>query len=223
MNTRSKQKSISGAVFHGLMAFLMCSCQSARINPGVKVSAAEIDPRPPAPDLIMLIETPRNIGEDALYPPGEVKQVFHWYGKNDAEWRFKLPAGQYTFAGFHFFKTFNVAHAVSEYNLTFSVRPASVAKSLWIGLLNRDQQPPVVLVDLPLSRYISSSSREQAQVTIPLHEFPASGTAMSQEPGADITRAYPFDWSDLAELRIISPGGQLASREVVVTDLAIYR
>jgi hypothetical protein len=194
---------------------------------GIPVSISSTDPNaptPPAPDVILLFSHPRQVFADVLHPPGIVQQSLTWTDLKKTQWRFVLPADGYAYAGFGFYKSHNVIHGLGEYALTITLSPAHMTRHLWIGLVDGERQPPSVVVDLPLARYTATTrGKGPTKISIPLRDFPRDGSTANNGGDVDRTFAYPFDWGDLAGIRLISQGGKIPVREVIVNELLISR
>jgi len=204
------------------MLVVLTGCRTPP-NPEQEEANFPLGMRKPAPNKVMLIETPRRMREDIKYP-ASTQMGFFW-NEQLAEWRFKLPSGQYSHVGFRFLIPHNLAVKRTEYELIFKIAPATMTRYLWIGLVDGTDHPNRVLVDLPMSRYAPQAKGTGfVEVRIPLRDFSSVGylVANDTETDASVPDA-PFDWVDVAELRIIHNGGRLPNREVVITDMRFER
>lgn len=204
----------------GIVALAGC-----RTPPDPELVKANLLPgmRKPAPSNVMLIETPKRMREDIKYP-ASTQMGFFWVDKT-AEWRFKFPSGQYSHAGFRFLVPHNLARDRDSFHLIFKIAPATMTRYLWIGLVDGVDNPRRVLVDLPMSRYApQAKSTGFIEVRIPLRDFSSIGNIVVYNTETDLSVPdAPFDWMDVAELRIIHNGGRLPNREVIITDMRFER
>lgn len=198
---------------------------------GAAASCRHREPVPPtmpgeraqAARKVPLIESPRHMREDTVYPPGKTRQAFHWQD-HKAEWRFRLPAQGFAYAGFRFLTPHNLGYALDAYALTFTIRPAGRARHLWLGLVDGDDARPNVYVEVPLDRYLGDArSRAEVKVRIPLRDFPLTGHPVLGEDGYEHSDPAPFDWRDVREIRFTHPSGRMPAGDVVVTDLMFRR
>ncbi len=179
--------------------------------------------RKPAPKKVMLIESPKRMREDIRYP-SSTQMGFFWYERS-AEWRFKLTSGNYGHVGFRFLVPHNLSVNRNEFSLIFKIAPAAITRYLWVGLVVGVDHPQRVLVDLPMSRYApGAQGKDFIEVRIPLRDFPESGNVISQDSESDKDGQFaPFDWIDVAELRVIHNGGRLPVSETIITDVRFER
>jgi len=179
--------------------------------------------RKPAPPLVMLIENPRVLREDVIYPADSVKQSLLWQNQY-AEWRFNLPVKGYAYAGFRFFKPYNLSLHIESYELIFSITPASKSRYLWVGLVDGDDQPGNMLIELPIKEFAKTQRGGGSTVVkIPLSMFPSSGIPAQLDSGLEDSLSAPFDWQDVREIRLINPGGRLPPGDVVITEIRFER
>jgi hypothetical protein len=180
--------------------------------------------RKPAPAKLLLIETPKVVREAHSHPVGETRHAFFWAGQQ-AEWRFRLPGRGYGHAGFRFYRAHNVKPYLATTELRFTLRPASMARYLWVGLIDGDDEPPQVLVDLPLSDVIPLASGDgEIDVRIPLTRFPEFGQRVVVDTDMDPSfTPFPFDWQDVLHIRFLHNGGRMPERDVSITNLRLVR
>ena len=214
------------SLFRGaIMGCCLVALAGCRTPPDPEQVEAQLAPgmRKPAPSKVMLIETPKRMREDIIYPPS-VEMGFFW-SERTAEWRFKLPSGRYAHAGFRFLVPHNLAVSRDQFELVFRIAPATMTRYLWIGLVDGADHPNRVLVDLPIARYAPKAKGTGfVEVRIPLRDFPAQGNVVKNDTETidDLTEP-PFDWIDVAEIRVIHNGGRLPNRETIITDLRFER
>lgn len=196
-----------------------------RTPPDPEAVEANLAPgmRKPAPSKVMLIETPRRMREDIKYPDS-TKMGFFW-SEQSAEWRFKLLSGHYSHVGFRFLVPHNLAVQRDDFELIFNIAPATMTRYLWIGLVDGVDHPHHVLVDLPMSHYAPNAKGTGfVEVRIPLRDFSSIGSIVAKDTETDVEIPdAPFDWVDVAELRIIHNGGRLPNRETIITDMRFER
>jgi len=203
------------------LATLLVGCQ----NPSQPSKQADIieGARKPAPALIMLIENPKVMREDVKYPSDSVKQVLYWQN-HYAEWRFSLPVKGYSYAGFRFFIPYNLSQHIDKYDLVFTITPASKSRYLWVGLVDGDDQPGNMLIELPLKEYARQSRGSgRTEIRIPISRFPRTGIPAQLDSGMEDSMSGDFDWQDVRGIRLINPGGRLPPGDIVITDLRFAR
>jgi len=192
-------------------------------KPPAKEVAGVDGVRKPAPALIMLIENPKVIREDVKYPSDSVKQALFWE-KHYAEWRFNLPVKGYAYSGFRFFVPYNLARHIDQYDLVFTLTPASKSRYLWVGLADGEDQPGNILIELPIKEYARSNRGSgRTVIRIPISRFPLTGIPAQLDSGMEDSISGEFDWQDVREIRLINPGGRLPPGDVVITDLRFAR
>ena len=210
----------------GIAALLMALAGGCATAPSGPEPEARPGERPPAPPVVGLINNPRDMREDYVYPgPPAAQQSFYW--KSDqAEWRIKLPVAGFSYAGFRFLKPHNLQPRRHAYDIVFMFQPPIMARSLWIGLVDGDDQPGNILIEVPLADHVASGQgRGPIPVRIPLGAFPEEGIPLvrDRQPLDVEAPSRPFDWSDVREIRLTHPGGQLPNREIRITDLRFQR
>jgi len=177
--------------------------------------------RKPAPSTIMLIGTPKYMREDTCYPES-TKQQFFWSDETP-EWRFKMPATGYAHAGFRFLKPYNLKPGLHEYELIFKLKPAFMAKHLWVGFVDGNDMAPNALTDVSISGYAKSAITGSGfvEVRIPLRDFPKMGNPVHLQDEVTDDRDVPFDWQDVLGIRFIHNGGRLPNQEVLITNIRL--
>ena len=178
--------------------------------------------RKPAAKKIYLIQTPRTIREDTIYPES-TKQAFFWY-EDVAEWRFKFPPSGYAHAGFRFLYPYNLSNGMDEYKIIFTIKPASMVKLLWLGLIDGNDIAPNLITDVSVGGYAKKQyGPGSTEVSIPIRDFPSLGHPVHFDAvvaeGADAS----FDWQDVLGLRFIHNGGRIAPQDIIITHLRIAR
>lgn len=178
--------------------------------------------RKPAPKRVALIEQPRSIREDIIYPDS-TKQSFYWRDRY-SEWRFNFPRKGYAYAGFRIRIPLNLSRGIDKYELSFTIKPKSKAQRLWVALVDGDDTEPNTLVELPIKPYLGSTlGLRKHKVSIPIRDFPVMGVPVKKENGSVTTEASTFDWKDVRQIRIINHGGTMPSGDIVITDISIDR
>ncbi len=184
------------------------------------------------PARIDLIETPRAIRGDYSYPDAYTRHLFLW---NDfgANWRIYLPSRRYAHSGIRFIYPHDLSGVRDTYFIELKIRPAKLANHLWVGLVDSKKIPGRVMVDAPMRAEGEPVYRgtDAVKIRIPLDRF--GGDVLLQEAddtgddGAiDLSAGSDgavFDWSDVRELRIISPGSRLPAREITIEHLELRR
>lgn len=203
--------------------YLVCLSGCRYISPAATDETAEEGVRKPAPAKVMLIESPRVMREDVMYPPGSVKQALFWQD-HYAEWRFNLPVKGYAYAGFRFMYPCNLSRHLDHYKLIFTISPASKTRYLWVGLVDGDDQGGNILIELPLKDF-SHSTRGggRTEVVIPISRFPRSGIPAQLDTGMEDSTPGVFDWQDVREIRMINPGGRIPPGDTVITHPRFVR
>lgn len=202
-----------------LIASVGCH-QPAPGKPGPEVVYG--GPRAPAAERIPLIEHPRYVREDQIYPLS-VTQTLRWKGR-EAFWDFTLPPEGFSYAGFRFLKPHNLAEHRNKHVVRFRIIPASMAEFLWVALVDGDDVVPNLVVDLPMARYVKGRGSGAGRVSITLADFPHQGVTLQRTGlAAEVALEAPFDWNDVRGLRIINPGGKIPAQRVRITDLVIER
>jgi hypothetical protein len=205
-----------------VMMTAVIGCRSIRHQGFAPIADVDSGIRQPAPDDIGLIENPKNIREDSRYPES-TKQQFFWKS-DESEWRFKLPANGYSHAGFRFRIPFNLSHAIDEYELIFTLKPAGMVQHLWVGLIDGNDKAPNLLTDISMSGYTTKGkAKDTVDVRIPLRNFPTTGTPVDINESAENSGDTLFDWQDVLGIRFIHNGGRIPAREVLITNLRIKR
>lgn len=199
---------------------LGCHTPSRRVPPPADEVINGV--RKPAAPTVELINFPKYVREDACYPDA-TKQLFHWSEKTP-EWRFKLPSTGYSHAGFRFLYPHNLKSGLNEYELVFKIKPAFMARHLWVGLIDGNDIAPNVITDLSVFNYVGKAeANETIEVRIPIRDFPSTGHPVQFSDEITDNNEAPFDWQDVLGIRFIHNGGRIPSREVLITHIRFTR
>lgn len=205
------------------LALLGAGCAAPR-------DAASVDKDPalrkPAEPIERLIETPKRMREDYRQPREGTRQKFLW-DERDAEWRIHFPANRYAHAGFVFYYPLNLKDQLKQYELVFEMKPAAMARFLWVGLVDGEDDAMRVLVEHPLAGDGEGDPNlSWGEFRIPLTVFgdqgerlPADEAELAEQGGG---RAA-FDWNDVREIRFVVYGGSRPNRAVAIRDLRFDR
>lgn len=185
-------------------------------------------PQAPAaqvPLRIRILDSPRLLQADYVYPPFVTRHRLIWSG-DDFDWRIRMPAATYAYAGIVFRKPINLEGFHHKMKFTFLIRPARAASFLSFALIDRPAALLPAMSDVELSGRTRSLGDETALVSIPLIEFPkgvpvGSSSLTSDAPASTAER--PLDWSSIREIRVISAGGRIPATEISIRELRFQR
>ncbi|MCP5488425.1 MAG: hypothetical protein H7A43_07225 [Verrucomicrobia bacterium] len=176
--------------------------------------------RPPARKIEPLIETPKLMREDYRQPRDGTRQKFYWEGE-EAEWRIHFPASRYAHAGFRFYYPLNLRENFDRYALVFEMKPAAMAKYLWVGLVDGSEDERLVMVEYPLANDPGAQQGlEWGEFCIPLSAFGKEGERLSDDnPDGLRTEKTAFDWQDVQDIRFVVYGGKRPNRAIAIKHL----
>ena len=178
------------------------------------------------PRKIILLESPRHLQTESVYPPMMTRQKLVW-GGDGMEWHMRFPSRRYAYATFVLKRPIDLASYRNEMRLVFRIRPARLAGFLSIALLDRPTSGAPALSDVWLLDVAPPSGDGWTTVSIPLSAFPAGTLADAMAAESDM--AVPagihrdLDWSRIQEIRFVSQGGRIPSEDILVRDLRIQR
>ena len=184
-------------------------------------------PRAPAPPVLHLMTTPRDMREDYSHPPDLVYRAVRW-DETGPKWTFRFPPRRYAYTGFVFFYSRNLRDYREQTDLVFDLAPAFMARHLWVGLIDGIDEPDRVMVERPVVHPSAPNPSGQKAMTfrIPLTDFSSQGVAVHRgEASLEDTRelTQPFNWYDVREIRFTSPGGRIPGRDIEITNLRFER
>ncbi|HMP75704.1 MAG TPA: hypothetical protein PKE12_05335 [Kiritimatiellia bacterium] len=219
----------------GLFASLLAGCSSipSALNPFPETpipSSASLTPppNPSTPRRINVLDSPRLLHIDEVYPPFLTRQKLRWDG-DGLDWRLRFPSRRYAYAGFTLRRPIDVASHRADMRIVFKIRPARIASFLSIGLMDQPDGAPSALSDVWLLHHAPPAGDGWTTVSIPLSLFPAG--AITREHAGDGAPAAPqeqglhreLDWSRIQALRIISPGGRIPADEITIREIRFQR
>ena len=222
-------------VIFTLLAGLMAGCSTVPSSmnpfeqPSIPSSASLTPPpNPNSPRRINILDTPRLLHIDEVYPPFLTRQKLRWDGEG-LDWRLRFPSRRYAYAGFTLRRPIDVRSHRTQLRLAFKLRPARLASFLSVALLDRPLEGPAALADVWLLDYAPPAGDGWTTVSIPLTAFPTATLAESTQTNEPGIRAEPdslhreLDWSRIQGVRIISPGGRIPADEITIRDIRIQR
>lgn len=198
--------------------FALVGCTSPRHTPFEPEQPPTT--RPPARKIEPLIETPKLMREDYRQPRDGTRQKFYWEGE-EAEWRIHFPASRYAHAGFRFYYALNLKENFDRYALVFEMKPAAMAKYLWVGLVDGEEDELQVMVEYPLANHSGAEQGlEWGEFRIPLTAFGKQGERLSDnDPDGVHTEKSAFDWQDVQDIRFVVYGGKRPNRAIAIKNL----
>lgn len=168
---------------------------------------------------IALLNTPRRMKEDYVYPQPYTRQDFSWTG-SFAEWRIRFTPQRYGYAGVVFTKAYDLSAFAQNGTLQFRMKPANMARYLSVGFVDGSSREPRVLADLALDEDGGTDSADWAVIRIALSAFPRKGLAIEDR---DPSETFAFDWSDVEEIRFITEGRNMPNQEVTIAQILVTR
>lgn len=168
---------------------------------------------------VPLLNSPRRVREDYAYPSPYTRSNFDWTGKGGV-WHLRFTPRRYGYAGYVFDKAIDLSNRSPESMIKFRVKPAHMARYVSLALIDGNARSPRVMVDVPMAD--EESVREDAdwpEIRILLSAFPARGLALETD---DPSRTHLFDWSDVAEMRIIAETRGMPNQEILVSQIFVF-
>lgn len=220
-----------------LLAALLCGCSSIELPESLNPlydppapSSVSIDPAPnlSVPRRIAILDTPRQLMTESVYPPFLTRQKLVWDG-DGMEWRMRFPTRQYAYATFVLKQPINLQAYHNDMKLVFRFRPARLAAFLSVALLDRPVDATPALSDVWLLDHAPPAGDGWTTVSIPLSAFPHGTLTSDQpleegaEPAAQPALNRELDWARIQEVRFVSQGGRIPAEEIVVRDVRLQR
>lgn len=223
----SRRAATQKTAARGLAAgFLLAAAAAVVVSCEATRAAAPEPPRvttlAPFPKRIPLLNNPRELRHDYVYPPAFMRQKLVWTDV-EMEWRMRFPSRRYAYAGVVLRDTVDVAGARERARLSFRIRPAQLASYLAIALVDSQTNSTPVMTDLWLMDAGTYAGDDWVTIDIAMTAFPSDGVPVSVDGAADTVERRPFDWSSIRELRFVSGGGRLPPDEITVKNLRIIR
>jgi hypothetical protein len=185
-------------------------------------------PNPDVPHRIDILESPRQLRTDAVYPPMAARHRIMWDG-DGLDWRMRFPPRRYAYASFTLRRPIDLAAHYPRMRLVFNIRPARSVNFLSVGLVDRPPTGVPALSDVELLNRAPPLGDGWTRVSIPLGDFPhgapvkSSGSAAAPTASPTGSAPRPLDWSRIQEIRIISPGGEIPAEEIAIRDIRFQR
>lgn len=173
--------------------------------------------RPPAMVLkskTFLLREPKLLEDDYVYPAGLARQRMVWSVRGE-EWRVRLAAAQYSFAGIVFRRPFDFSGNRPGFALMFSVRPADMIPYLSVGLADGSR----VMTDKPLSACETGRSFSWTHVIVRLDALGDEGAVIGGAGAESRPPLRPVNWADIREIRVTGLGDGRPDREIEIRDL----
>ncbi|MBN1270602.1 MAG: hypothetical protein JXB04_13510 [Kiritimatiellae bacterium] len=165
---------------------------------------------------IRLIDEPKEIRNDYVYPSGQASQTFAW-GDSGGEWRVRPADQQYSYAGFHFRRALDFSGQRETTVLSFRLRPIGSEEHLAIAVADGTRNPPRILVDTPLADHKVWERRGWGLYAIRLDRFADGGIVLDTPDGA--MASGPVDWSDIQEVRLITRTRRTWEQNIIIRDM----
>ncbi len=199
------------AALYGLFAF---GC-----TPQPKISPPQ--PRSePAPDRIIFLQNPKALKIDYVYPETLTRQKFQWQN-NELEWHIEFYGHRYAYAGCIIRRPFDFTGVKDDTKLKFKLKPAWMAKHLSVALLDSDNRPGRIAVDVSLASRANEDDEGTESIDIPLSEFRAKGVPVADGTNDAESIDTTFDWTDVREIRFSAIN--VPRRTVIISDLRFVR
>lgn len=218
---------VSTAGFVALAALAAAACASCRApapGPGGPPVVVELEDRQPVriEGSALLFQTPRKIKDDHASPPYGTRQVFEWK-KTGLVWHIRLDPDRPAFVLVEFRWPYDVSADRARLALKFRLTPREMASHLAVALCDGDKVRPRVMSEVPLVRYEISRHGSWGEYVIGLGEFADKGPAAERRAAVAADKKYPFDWTDVTEIRLIARGTGRPDQDIILRDARIGR
>ncbi len=203
--------------------------RSHTTNPPTPLSASkDALPNFRTPARIAILNSPRQLQTDVVYPPLISQQALVWT-EAGLNWKIRFPPRRYAYAGIVLRKPINLAEHKDRMNLVLRIQPATMARHLVIALVDKPESAPPAYSDVALADFVSGGAADQQLIKIPLSAFTA-GEVLDLDPadhelGAEthVHESRALDWTRIGEIRIVSPGGNIPAKQISIQDLLLQR
>jgi hypothetical protein len=188
-------------------------------EPSLQITVPAVTNGSVRPQRIPLLNTPRRMREDYVYPEPYTRQDFKWSGSY-AEWHIRFTPQRYGYAGVAFIRPYDLTDFREDGVLQFRLKPARMARYLSFGLVDGKSRDPRVLTDLAIDEEGGTESSDWVVIRIALGAFPRKGIAIEDR---DPSETFTFDWTDVEEIRFITEGRNMPNQEITISQMLITR
>ncbi|MCO5060460.1 MAG: hypothetical protein M9963_00410 [Kiritimatiellae bacterium] len=225
----------SAILLSGLIPLTSCSVAKwvdtatpLRSPPSPSSASKDAPPDLRVPFRIEVLDSPRKLQSERSYPQSITQQALVWNEKG-LNWQMSFPPRRYAYTGVVLRKALNLAPHKDRMNLVFRLQPASIARFLSVALLDQPETGQPALADVPLASFAPKNDDGWQTVKVPLSAFPP-GEVLDADPDVHELGAVPhpdadrpLDWTQIREIRFISPGANIPARQIAVRDLRVQR